>query len=443
MTGRLSSGILGARTGANVATMRLGLAAMLCGVPLVACSPGSPTSESESKKATTTTSVPVPTRVSDRPSDVAPPPWADDRDLRVRAGGYKGKKCFGDVPTLVGTPGDDRIRARFGDDVIVSLGGNDVIVGPKGAESWGGLYCTGTGADQVSYYEGNHTTRSSYGTKFSIDLGPGDDRGTVFSGPTSRWQREIIRAGRGDDTIIFGPNSSAHVNPGPGDDLIRSPASPGRRRTPCIDMGSGPGRVQIHLARGRATGQGHDRFSRNIRCAVGGRFDDVLLGTPGNDELDPGYGADLVRAGAGDDDVLNGWIYYLPARGEGGDRIHLGPGDDWGDGGPGADRLYGGPGSDSLAGGPGGDYLDGGPGHDDLAAGSGCISTKEGEPPPFVGEACWDDAPNEVFGRSGNDLLSGDLGNDRLDGGLGFDRGSGGYHDGRIDWITSVERLRE
>ena len=51
-----------------------------------------------------------------------------------------------------------------------------------------------------------------------------------------------------------------------------------------------------------------------------------------------------------------------------------------------------------------------------------------------------DAAPNEVFGRSGNDLLSGDLGNDRLDGGPGFDSGSGGYHDGRIDWITSVER---
>ena len=79
----------------------------------------------------------------------------------------------------------------------------------------------------------------------------------------------------------------------------------------------------------------------------------------------------------------------------------------------------------------------------DVHGGSGCISTEEGEPPPFVGEACWDTAPNEVFGRSGNDLLSGDQGNDRLDGGPGFDTGSGGYHDGRIDWITSVERPRD
>ena len=52
-------------------------------------------------------------------------------------------------PTLVGTPGDDRIRATFRDDVIMTLGGNDVIVGPKGGVS-GDIFCTGTGDDQVS-----------------------------------------------------------------------------------------------------------------------------------------------------------------------------------------------------------------------------------------------------------------------------------------------------
>ena len=65
---------------------------------------------------------------------------------------------------------------------------------------------------------------------------------------------------------------------------------------------------------------------------------------------------------------------------------------------------------------------------------------RRGNPHPSCRKRVVDAAPNEVFGRSGNDLLSGDLGNDRLDGGPGFDSGSGGYHDGRIDWITSVER---
>src|SRR3954447_12386998 len=52
-------------------------------------------------------------------------------------------------------------------------------------------------------------------------------------------------------------------------------------------------------------------------------------------------------------------------------------------------------------------------------------------------------APNEVFGRAGNDFLAGERGNDRLDGGAGFDAGTGGYHDGRIDWVTSLERPDE
>ncbi len=263
----------------------------------------------------------------------------------------------------------------------MTLGGNDVIVGPKGGE-WRDLFCTGPGDDQVIYVGGRYVDRLDS----EVDLGPGDDRMTVTS-PEIRF----IRAGSGDDTILFGRKSGAVVVPGPGDDLIRGPALRGDHGTTCIDLRTARGPVRIDLARGRATGEGHDRFPRNTRCAVGGRFDDVLLGTPGNDKLnagdgddklnagdgddelkggggddklDPGYGADLVRAGAGNDDVWSGWIYYYPARGEGGDRIYLGPGDDWGDGGPGADRLYGGPGSDSLAGAPGSDYLDGGPGDD-------------------------------------------------------------------------------
>jgi hypothetical protein len=56
-------------------------------------------------------------------------------------------------------------------------------------------------------------------------------------------------------------------------------------------------------------------------------------------------------------------------------------------------------------------------------------------------EMLTDTAPNEMFGRTGNDFLAGDRANDRLDGGPGFDSGTGGYYDGRIDWITSVDAL--
>ena len=132
--------------------MRLGFAAMLSSLTLVACSLGSPSTEPEPepKAAATSSSAPTPTS---SPAPEPSPPWADAEESRQRAASYKGKKCLGERPTLVGTPGDDRIRATSSNDVIITLGGNDVIVGPKGGE-WMDPFCTGTGDDQVFYYEG-------------------------------------------------------------------------------------------------------------------------------------------------------------------------------------------------------------------------------------------------------------------------------------------------
>ena len=143
--------------------MKLGYAALLSGLALAACSLGSTSPESEPTGAST--SRPAPTHASSRPPGAAPP-WTNVGDSRRHAASYKGKNCLGDRPTLVGTPGDDRIRATFGDDVIMTLGGNDVVVGPKGA-AWRDLICTGAGDDQVFYGHG------SYGDLLDsqIDLG--------------------------------------------------------------------------------------------------------------------------------------------------------------------------------------------------------------------------------------------------------------------------------
>ncbi len=162
--------------------MRLGFAAMLSSLTLVACSLGSPSTEPEPEPKEAATS-------SCRPDSYLQSctrtlsPLGRRREARQRAASYKGKKCLHERPTLVGTPGDDRIRATSSNDVIITLGGNDVIVGPNGAE-WMDSYCTGTGDDQVFYYEGKVTTGLSGSIEFSIDLGPGDDRVTVFSRPS-------------------------------------------------------------------------------------------------------------------------------------------------------------------------------------------------------------------------------------------------------------------
>src|ERR1700752_924634 len=53
--------------------------------------------------------------------------------------------CFGDPATIVGTPGDDRIRGTNQPDVIVARGGNDVVRGRGGHDR----ICAGRGEDEV------------------------------------------------------------------------------------------------------------------------------------------------------------------------------------------------------------------------------------------------------------------------------------------------------
>ena len=311
-------------------------------------------------------------------------------------------------------------------------------MGPKGAE-WKDSYCTGTGDDQVFYDEGKITTGLSSSIEFNIDLGPGDDRVTVLSRPS--WE-DWIQAGPGDDTIIFGPKSWARVPPGPGDDLIRGPTSRGGRRThvhrPAVGRQVRSGSTwPADAQRARDTTD----FPRTPDAPSADGSTTCCSAPPETTNSTPGYGADLVRAGAGDDDVCSGWTWYCASPWRRG-RSDL----------SGTRGRHGGRRPRSRTGCTEGraptpsqvasivttSMAD--PVTTTYIAASAASHGRRAEPPPFLSEVCFDAAPNEVFGRSGNDLLSGDLGNDRLDGGPGFDSGSGGYHDGRIDWITSVER---
>jgi Ca2+-binding RTX toxin-like protein len=333
-------------------------------------------------------------------------------------------RCFGRQPSVViyaATPFDDRIRGTRGVDVIVTLGGNDVVTGLSEDD----VACTGPGNDRVVDERGRAFA------DIRINLGDGDDRATVVD------HIGKIRGGAGDDTIVFAlKRSAADVAPGPGNDMVRAvDVRHWPFGTPCVRLGSATGPVRVNLARGRARGQGRDRLV-NIRCVVGSRYNDVLTGTDWGDEIDGAGGLDLVRAGAGNDEVSGG---YFADRA---DELYLGPGNDTGAGGYGWDRIYGGPGSDAISGNDDGDYLDGGTGDDYLYAGLECLAIWESSPWALI-EMLTNRAPNEVFGRAGNDFLAGDRGNDRLDGGAGADSGTGGYRDGRIDWIASVERFDE
>ena len=330
----------------------------------------------------------------------SPPPW-----VLLRA------ECFGRLPTIVGTPGPDRLRGTPGRDVIRADDGDDVVTDLTSTDR----VCTGGGDDVV---------RAAAGAEVSqVDLGSGDDR---FRGAS-----DLLRGGSGDDRL-FG--TSWRVEPGPGEDLVvmsqpREPTEAGCLHYPRMRRG-----ITADLARGWVRGQGTDRL-RGVRCLYGTVHADRILGSPFGDTL---YGCEasyrgvdkhrnVVIAGAGNDEV---------GGCEGPDRLVLGDGHDTGIGGDGADWIVGEAGDDHVWGVEGSDHLEGGDGDDQVSGTYYCDTASS------AGTGMGDDAPNQVYGGNGDDEVTGDLAADLLDGGPGDDFGYGGpRRSPGADRIISVERI--
>lgn len=212
-----------------------------------------------------------------------------------------------------------------------------------------------------------------------------------------------------------------------------------------------------------SAGGGNDRI-----CTAGG--DDVIEGGTGSDRIEAGggedevvggNGSDLVLGGPGDDTVFGKRGNDSLDGGPGGDFLDSGLGDDSVDGGPGgADQVIGGVGNDRVSGGSGAgdvlegdlgrDLIDGGPGAHDTAsyalAGSGQIfldgigvevdlgaGTANGDGDdtlrkiedvvgtPFADTIAGGAPPNDLYGGSGIDELTGAGEGDAAFGGTGPD----------------------
>lgn len=174
--------------------------------------------------------------------------------------------------------------------------------------------------------------------------------------------------------------------------------------------------------------------------------DDVILGTPGpdnirafggNDTICGQGGDDFIRAGAGNDVIIGG-AGDDQINGEGGnDVIYGSTGDDQLSGGVGADQIFGEAGNDELLGRGGADLLDGGDGLDSINGGGGAdtIYTGAGSTAGtgiFAAGGPGNDTlhggPNndDLRGWGGNDVIFGGAGNDDIDGGAGADELHGG-----------------
>ena len=182
--------------------------------------------------------------------------------------------------------------------------------------------------------------------------------------------------------------------------------------------------------------------------------DDLILGTPGADELSGGDGNDCLVGFAGDDKLEGNQGYdelwgmegndklygessnWIIVDGEG-DVLFGGPGDDVMEGNPGQDELYGGDGNDDMDGGGGDDFMVGEAGNDAMHGGDGEDAMDGG---PGDDKMIGDGAGDMMWGSEGRDALDGEGGDDALDGGPGDDFLRGGDGDDLLvtgdDWDT-------
>lgn len=242
--------------------------------------------------------------------------------------------CFGENPTIVGTPGNDRLVGTPANDVIVGLGGDDSIDGRGGND----LICGDDGDDRLSGGRGDDL----------MTAGPGDDvlsGGAGNDGLDGELGSDALDGGSGNDRIDGGSGDEEVPNTGddaliggPGDDMLTGGFG-------SDVLSGGPGADTLTV------------IGDNGASMSGGSGDDQLSGGEGDDRMEGNEGDDQLSGGPGDDVV---------AGGPGNDELSGDDGDDQLSGGPGADRLLGGNGDDTLSGGPGDDLALGGPGVDQL-----------------------------------------------------------------------------
>jgi Ca2+-binding RTX toxin-like protein len=140
--------------------------------------------------------------------------------------------------------------------------------------------------------------------------------------------------------------------------------------------------------------------------------DDNIFGLDGDDTIDAGDGDDFVSGGNNNDTIYGGDGTDSLSGNAGDDTIYGGLGNDFFSGFTGTDIIYGGDGNDQGSGGEGNDVIYGGAGND-VMYGENEFETRNN----LTGN-------DTIYGEDGDDLMRGGYGDDYLDGGTGSDRAS-------------------
>lgn len=352
--------------------------------------------------------------------------------------------CAGRRATIVGTEAGEVIEGTSGPDVIVAKGGSDRVISRSGNDRICGdagrdVVYAGSGADKIFGGEGRDL----------LVGGSGNDR--INGARRHDLSADVLRGGRGRDRLIGLESGRDRYLGGRGIDLldfslmyVDGPTQPKLQ----VDLGAGAGSVgeahafsvggveNVTASYGATELRGNG--DRNVLVAVGSLFtpigaeidgragpdhiigtfaSDHLLGSDGNDVIEPKVCPDPDDFGYPAEDVVQG--------GDGDDRIYVRCSVD-------QDDSYAGDlGADSI------DFRD----YDDgvvIDLGQGTIVSHHGFglasvltvenvygsfwPDSLTG----DDLPNRLLGEAGADSISGLGGDDYLDGGPGTDQLNGG-----------------
>jgi Ca2+-binding RTX toxin-like protein len=196
--------------------------------------------------------------------------------------------CFGEVATIVGTPGDDVLIGRDNTaDVIVGLGGNDSISGMTDDD-----YFEYTGPSQDDRLCG----------------GPGDD------GVFGSLGEDYLNGGRGDDRVDGSYSYDWIARGGPGNDRMED--CDNEYSGAALRMSGGPGHdslcsywFPVRMSGGRGNDLLIDLDCYSDSRLSGGRGDDHIESWNSSFKGSPcseygGLDADTVAGGAGEDDAV-------------------------------------------------------------------------------------------------------------------------------------------
>jgi Ca2+-binding RTX toxin-like protein len=325
---------------------------------------------------------------------------------------------------FTGTAGDDEITGTTGNDVISGLGGNDNLYGLEGNDSLDG----GSGNDALFSDAGNDTLNGSTGFDYYVaDYSDRTTGLTMTYDPTTG--NGTITIGSEIDTLI----SIESFN---GGGLVIDGTFKG---TAFADVIVGTSNNEDNYYGGIYGRDGNDTISGGggDDNLYGEEGNDILNGDTGNDRLYGGNGNDAVNGGVGDDafftdagnDTLNGgtgFDYYVADYSDRTTGLTMTYDPTTGNGtitiGSEIDTLIS---IESFNG--GGLVIDGtfkGTAFADVIVGTsnnednyyGGIYGRDGN--DTISGGGGDD---NLYGEEGNDILNGDTGNDRLYGGNGND----------------------